>query len=105
MKDTISKIYDELYAPKLTPYELLDNAKLDNYVSVSFSTENGVLIGKTKCYITDNELAEFIYTFDQENKLMSLNFLQQGKKVEIYNRITEIKKLYTSSNLYKEQAI
>ena len=36
----IKKIYDMLYSPIISPYNLLENAKLDNYSYVKYYANN-----------------------------------------------------------------
>lgn len=95
MLETIERLYDEMHGPKLTPYELLENVKLPNYVSVDFTKDNeDNIIAYTKCLLEDGTNAIFTYTFDRENKLINLKSMVCGIEEEIYNRKTEIEKFY-----------
>ncbi|TCT23348.1 hypothetical protein EDD68_10762 [Melghiribacillus thermohalophilus] len=101
MQKLIKKLYDELYSPKLTPEELLNNIKHDNYISVNFSREDGKIIGITKCYLKNGLLAEYKYVFDNEKKLIKLSSNICGEEEIIYDRDTAIKKIYKEIKLKK----
>lgn len=102
MLENIERLYDEIHGPKVTPYELLENVKLPNYISVEFSkgSKNNI-IAYTECLLDDGKIAVFTYVFDEYNKLLSLTSLVNGIKDEIFNRNVEIEKLYlvTSQSL------
>ncbi|MES1043188.1 hypothetical protein FOA22_01510 [Heyndrickxia oleronia] len=95
MLETIERLYDEIHGPKLTPYELIENVKLPNYISVDFSkdSENNI-IAYTKCLLEDGNKSVFTYTFNTDNKLISLKSMVCGVEEEIYNRKEEIEKFY-----------
>lgn len=95
MLETIERLYDEIHGPKLTPYELIENVKLPNYISVDFSkdSENNI-IACTKCLLKDGNNAIFTYVFNKENKLISLKSIVHEVEEEVYNRKSEIEKFY-----------
>jgi hypothetical protein len=99
MIETIERLYDEIHGPKLTPYELLENVKLPNYISVDFckDSENNI-VANTKCLLEDGNVAIFTYAFDMNNKLVSLKSTVYGVEEEIYNRKTEIEKYYYAAS-------
>lgn len=95
MLESIERLYDEIHGPKLTPYELIDNVKLPNYISVDFSKDSGNnIIAYAKCLLKDGNDAIFIYLFNRENKLISLKSIVCGVEEEVYNRKSEIEKFY-----------
>ncbi|WP_340035038.1 hypothetical protein [Bacillus sp. FSL K6-0993] len=102
----IEHLYDEIHGPKLTPYELLENVKLPNYISVDFKTENDFIIGISKCKINKDEIATFTYFFNKENKLVRLTSNVNGENSEIYNREKAIKEYYTlaKKTLFSDKA-
>ncbi|WP_339202490.1 hypothetical protein [Bacillus sp. FSL K6-1366] len=102
----IEHLYDEIHGPKLTPYELLENVKLPNYISVDFKTENDFIIGISKCKIDKDEIATFTYFFNKENKLVRLTSNVNGENSEIYNREKAIKEYYTlaKKTLFSDKA-
>ena len=46
MDSAIENIYNLLHAPILTPYNLLENVKLDNYMYVNYSMDNNNALWK-----------------------------------------------------------
>ncbi|CUB34887.1 hypothetical protein BN2127_JRS7_00505 [Bacillus subtilis] len=102
----IEHLYDEIHGPKLTPYELLENVKLPNYISVDFKTENDFIIGISKCKIDKDEIATFTYFFNKENKLVRLTSNVNGENSEIYNREKAIKEYYAlaKKTLFSDKA-
>lgn len=107
MNHLIEKLYDEIHGPKLTPYELLENMKLKNYLSVDFTKDKDFLIGITKCYLPSGELAIFKYFFDTSNKLMKLISQVNGNEEELYNREKSIAEYYNLAlaTIYPSTAI
>ena len=67
-----SNIRDELYqlvfSPMVKPENLLDNIRLENYKSVSFSRTSDGLMATMKCAV-ENEICVFIYRFDEREYL------------------------------------
>ena len=45
----IKKIYDMLYSPIISPYNLLENAKLDNYSYVKYYKNKIGLVAEMQC--------------------------------------------------------
>lgn len=100
MNKQIKKIYDLLYSPIVTPYNLLENAKLDNYSYVNYSKGKDGLIAEMKCNIEYEGEAIFYYHFDIEDKLSKIFMNKNGKTDLVFDRKTELenaKKSYLSS--------
>lgn len=93
----IEHLYEEMYAPKLLPTDLLENLKADNYIEVNFHTENELIIGTTKCKLPSGDIGLFKYTF-LKNKLIQIQQINKHESHIIYNRSNEI-------SLIKEQLI
>lgn len=91
MNENIEKIYELLYSPIITPYNLLENAKLDNYEYVNYYKEEHGLVAEMKCIMdgTYNKKV-FYYHFDSEDKLYQVYTKMNGKKVCIFDRKQEI---------------
>ena len=92
MNNLFEKLYEEMYSPKITPQQLIDNAKISHYSHVNFKFENDFLHVETKCKI-DEELANFYYIFDKEDHLLTLTSVIGDKEKIIYNRENAIKEL------------
>ena len=97
MDKMIDKIYELIYSPILTPYNLLPNAKLDNYEYVNYYKQNDGLIAEMKCKV-GNSFEIFYYYFDENDFLQEIYRLQDGIRELIYSRKDEIRKYET---LYK----
>lgn len=89
----INRLYEEIYAPKITPFELVENAKLDNYLYVNMFKEDGYLWVETCCYIDENSKATFKYKFDMNDCLITLTSFFKNETTVQYNREDEINKL------------
>ena len=93
MQELISKLYELMYSPIITPYNLLDNAKLDNYDYVNYSKHNGGLLVTMKCEIEKNYKVKFFYHFDENDRLMrAIMKSQEGQEV-MFCRETETNKV------------
>jgi antitoxin component of MazEF toxin-antitoxin module len=95
MNDKFEELYNELYSPKITPHELLENVKLENYLSVEFNTDsNNNIIATTKCQTSHEEITEFTYVFANDYSLQELTAKSKNSIDVIYNRQKEVAKLY-----------
>ena len=91
------RIYDLTYQSILTPYNLLDNLKLDNYTNINYSKKNEMIICEIKCLI-DDESWLFYYIFDKKNHLQEAFYIDNDQKVYLFNRKTELESLRASFN-------
>lgn len=92
-KELFEKLYEEVYSPKLTPKNLLDNMKLDNYHSVDFFKEDGVIIAITKCDLPNGNQGEFKYIFKNEKLIKLSQEFDNKPAITLYDRENEINKL------------
>jgi hypothetical protein len=92
MENIIKRIYDLIYSPIITPYNLLENAKLDNYMYVNYYKGDSGLISEMKC-IFEGEETIFYYHFDSEDKLQKVFMDQMGTKTLIFERTAEIEQI------------
>ncbi|WP_284641220.1 hypothetical protein [Paenibacillus silviterrae] len=93
METLLNKLYDEIYSPKITPYELVSNAKLDHYQYVNMYKESEGLTVESSCLMGAGIYAKFVYKFDLNDKLLSLTSFYDGiEKVE-YNRSIAIQEI------------
>lgn len=72
----IKKIYDMLYSPIISPYNLLENAKLENYSYVKYYTNETGLVAEMQCEIPGEGKQIFYYQFDNKEFLQKI---YQGK--------------------------
>lgn len=101
MDDRIKKIYELMYSPIITPYNLLENAKLDNYEYVKYYKDKSGLICEMKCGLEDNTEGTFYYQFDSQDKLDNIYVKDGRKKTLIYSRKDE---LANQKSLYFKEA-
>jgi hypothetical protein len=98
MDSIIAKIYELLYSPIVTPYNLLENAKLANYKYVNYYKGDLGLIAEMQCVMDDNEEVVFYYHFDEYDKLMKVYKEENQEKVVVFDREEEfegVKKTYS----------
>ncbi len=103
----IKKIYDMLYSPIVSPYNLLENAKLENYSYVTYYKNEFGLVAEMKCEIPDEGEQIFYYQFDDKDYLQKIyqeingikemvfdrNVAVESAKEEYYNNQVEFKKV------------
>lgn len=95
--DYVNKLYELFYKPLVTPYNLLENAKLDNYQYVKYYIKNDFLVTEMKCINTLNESVIFYYLFDKDNLLQQIyQKFPKGKKELLFDRHTEFENLRES---------
>jgi len=100
LKEYIENIYKLLHSPLVTPYNLLENAKLPNYEYVNFYKEDKVLISEMKCTLDDGNKAIFYYHFDQDDNLQYV-YMSQGKQKHcVFNRHLETEKMISKYQKY-----
>lgn len=103
MDNLIKKIYDMMYSPIVTPYNLLENAKLDNYSYVKYyKSENG-LIAEMECFIPEEGKKIFYYHFDQRDYLESIYMQDNGEKRKVFDRDSAIKEAKDEYYQQREQ--
>lgn len=92
MDKYIEKIFKMMKSPIITPYNLLENAKLDNYQYVKyFKGENG-LICEMECLVDDIETV-FLYCFDKQDFLQKILMQQSGNEKCVFERNHEVEEL------------
>ena len=98
--DLFNEIYNLTYLPILTPNNLLDNLKLDNYNSISFKKSEDSIISEINCTI-NKESVTFYYIFDKDNNLNEAYYYENNNKMFLFNRIQlleSLKQEYLNSN-------
>lgn len=72
MDADIKKIYDMLYSPIISPYNLLENAKLENYSYVKYYTNETGIVAEMQCVIPGEGEQVFFYQFDKKDYLQTI---------------------------------
>ncbi len=85
MDKSIRKIYDMMYSPIITPYNLLENAKVDNYNYVKYYKSDDGLISEMECEI-ESEKTIFYYYFDSKDFLQKIYMDVNGEKDILFTR-------------------
>lgn len=93
----VKKIYDMLYSPIISPYNLLENAKLSNYNYVKYYTNEIGLVAEMQCVIPDLGEQVFYYQFDKKDYLQVIYQKDMEEENIIFNRqlaVEDAKKEY-----------
>ena len=86
MNAYIKKIYDMIYSPIITPYNLLENAKIDNYSYVKYYKSGAGLATEMECEIPEEGTKIFYYYFDEKDYLQKICMEYNGVQQEVFNR-------------------
>lgn len=87
-----NEIYDLTYLPILTPANLIENLKLDNFTEINYSKNETGILAKILCFIDGNEMT-FYYQFDSKNFLSTIYYLENSKIEYMFNRNEYIENL------------
>lgn len=97
MKNEIINIYKLINSPLITPYNLLENALLDNYSYVKYYTDDSYFVTEMSCNLDDGSEKIFYYYFKDTYMLQYIFCNESNKKVCIFDRDKEIS---TSKELF-----
>lgn len=92
MGANIKKIYDMLYSPILTPYNLIENVKLPNYEYVKYYKNHMGVVAEMKCFLDEQEEKVFYYQFDQKDYLQKIYYYDNGTEEAFFDRKIAVKK-------------
>jgi hypothetical protein len=87
------QLYELVYSPILTPYNLVDNAKLPNYDYVNYSKGEKGLIVSMKCELEEGFSVIFDYFFDKKDALQKLIMTSEEGVETLFDRQTDINKI------------
>ena len=82
----IKKIYDMLYSPIVSPYNLLENAKLKNYSYVKYYKNEIGLVAEMQCEVSGEGNKVFYYQFDNKDYLQRIYQNSMKKENVIFSR-------------------
>lgn len=91
MEKYINKLYALLHSPMITPYNLLENAKLDNYNYVKYYKGSDGLIAEMECINADANEVIFYYKFNVRDELDTIIMKDHNNMEVMFNRDDEIK--------------
>ena len=90
MEKYIDKLYSLLHSPIITPYNLLENAKLDKYNYVKYYKGSKGLIAEMECINEDAIEVTFFYEFNMKDELDTIVMKDQQSLEVMFNRSDEI---------------
>ncbi|OSA89539.1 UNVERIFIED_ORG: hypothetical protein B2H93_15870 [Clostridium botulinum] len=96
-----NEIYDLTYLPILTPYNLINTLKLDNYISLNMHKGDLGIISEITCLIDGSNIT-FYYEFDENDHLLKAYYYEDTTINYLFNREDSIKKL--KSEYYKSNS-
>lgn len=92
MDNFIDEIYKMLKSPIVTPYNLLENAKLENYDYVKYYKGDSGLICEMDCLVDDIKTI-FLYHFDEHDFLQKILMCQNNNIKCVFKRDDELENL------------
>lgn len=107
MDNYIDKIYKLMYSPIITPYNLLENIKLDNYAYVNYYKGYHGITSELKCTTDDGIETIFYYNFDGDDRLYNVYMELDSVRTLVFDRKTELIELKSQfrSDYYKGDEI
>lgn len=87
-----NEIYNLTYLPLLTPYNLIDTLKLDNYISLNMHKGDLGIVSEITCLIDDSNIT-FYYEFDEKDHLLKIYYYEENNINYLFNREDSINKL------------
>lgn len=92
LDDYIEKFAKLFYSPMLTPYNLLENLELDNYLSINyFKQDNSILADIV--FLNNNKEITYRYVFDRDNFLQTIYCIDEEDMILQFDRHEDIEKL------------
>lgn len=105
MDKIIKKIYELMHSPIVTPYNLLENAKLDNYNYVNYYKGEIGLVAEMECSMDGGIDAIFYYHFDENDKLIKVYEEIKGQQSIVFDREEELSNIKETYIVKKEESI
>lgn len=90
MENYIDKLYNLLHSAIVTPYNLLENAKLDNYNYVKYYKGKSGLIAEMQCINEDTEEVIFFYEFNKKDELEKIVMKNDTGSETVFSRNEDI---------------
>lgn len=93
LNDKIDEYVELLNSAIVTPFNLLENIKLDNYVSINYSKKDGFIVADI-IFLVNNDQIKYQYHFDMNNHLQKIFYVSGNEKTLEFDREEEKTKLY-----------
>lgn len=94
----IDKLVKLITSPIVTPYNLVEFLKLENYKSLNFFKENSKVIAKITFMSYDTIENSLYYVFNLDNELIEIYQIDNDEKVICFNREKEKKQIIDEIN-------
>lgn len=88
INSNINKLSKLLNSPILTPYNLLENLELDNYLSINYYKESNCIKADIKFLSCGNEIV-FRYIFNEDNSLQKIYHVNGEELILHFDRTQE----------------
>lgn len=95
----IDEIFNLTYLPLVTPYNLIDNIKLDNYSEILYKKRFDGITCELKC-IVNMENITFYYEFDKNDFLQEAYYMEDEDKHYLFNRQSDCEVLKEKFYMY-----
>lgn len=90
----INGLYELMFKDIVTPFNLLENARLGNYQYVKYYTKKEYFIAEMKCSLGVQDTRTFYYCFDTDSKLQRIyQKCNNFSKELLFDRSTEIERI------------
>lgn len=103
MGKSIEEIYNLMYSPIVTPWNLLSNIKLDNYEYLNYSKIGNEIVAEMKV-ITNKGYTLYRYYFDFEDRLNRIEKCENDTEFTLFSREDELGKITIIEDLSKKKA-
>lgn len=101
--EKFQELFDLVFSSIITPANLLENAKLDNYDYVNYSKSKDGLVVAMKCSMERGIKREFLYNFDKQDKLQTVIMISDQDSEVVFDRMKEIDNL--KNEILKERQL
>lgn len=102
INNDIEKLADLLKASVLTPFNLIQYLKIEEYRNLNISKNNEMLIAKIDFEVY-NKIKSMFYVFDYDDKLLEVyNIGEDGIKSTVYSREKEVELLLNQA-IYNDE--
>lgn len=94
----IDKLVELITSPIITPYNLTEYLKLENYTSLNFFKEEDKIIAKVT-FISYNSIENNLYyVFNHSNELLEIYQIEKENKIICFSRENEKNKIIDELN-------
>lgn len=95
----IDKLVKLITSPIVTPYNLVEFLKLENYKSLNFFKEDNKVIAKITFMSYDTIENSLYYVFNLDNELIEIYQIDNGEKIVCFNREKEKRRIINELNI------